>query len=103
MITLEEFKCLSYEQQVAMLRQAEYIDKREGSNYTALLYQLGEFYIEAYKHKNYQYIYKVESFAALEKGSLCIDNVGNLSNLLFKVGLFAECVVQPGEFLTMIA
>lgn len=103
MITLEEFKCLSYQQQVIMLQQANYVDKREGGNYTALLYQLGEFYIEAYKHKKYQYIYKVESFSATEKGSLYIDKVGNLSNLLLKVCLFAECALPPGAFLAVMA
>ena len=103
MITLQEFKSLSYQEQVAMLRQATYIDKREGPNFTALLYQLGAFYIEAYKHKKYQYIYKVESFSAAAKSSLYIDKVGNLSKLVLKVGLFAEFALPPGELLAIIA
>lgn len=77
-MTLQEFGSLTYEQQVKLIRQAVFIGKKEGPNYTALLYQLDGFYIEAYKHKKYQYIYKVESFEDTERLMPYLDKIASI-------------------------
>lgn len=92
-MTLQEFKSSNYQTQVALLSKAVFISKREGSNYTALLYQLDAFYIEVFKHKKYQYIYRVESFEDTDKLSPYLDKMGGISSLLLKLTFLTECVV----------
>lgn len=77
-MTLEAFLQLDFEQRALSLQKAVFIAQRESFNYTALLYQLDSFYIEAIKHKKYQYIYQVDGFDDQERLNPYLERIETL-------------------------
>jgi hypothetical protein len=91
-MTRKDFQRLNFEKQVDAIHQAVCIATKEGPDYTALLYQLGNFYVEAYLHKRYRYIYHVISYPDLthingyrEKSRINPDFLVNLTVLYRKL------------------
>lgn len=81
-MTLKEFRQLSLEKQIALLKQAVRIGNREGGNFTAFLYKMHSFYIEVFHHKKYRYIYAIDGFDEVDKLDPYLNKL-ELPKLLF--------------------